>query len=250
MTRTTRWREAAVIVLICGLWSGCGGPTNVNVNGPSGAFFQLEVRPSQLKLETDETDLLEVNVGVATSLKFSFVSSDPKVVQVSSSDNTGDIGAKAFVKGLTAGTATITVTFDGDRVTPAMSAIVPVTVVVAKTRFNGTWVGDVSLTGGSCQGTNPSYKETIEIKVAKDGTGSLTATDTPGFVRAYAIVIPDRLTFTARGTFTYFGTAVPGEIDVTITNVTANFNDQHVTYQERTAYNGCSNTFVGTLTKQ
>jgi hypothetical protein len=78
------------------------------------------------------------------------------------------------------------------------------------------WTGSVSFQG-ACQGSLPTYGETLHIAVNNAGAGTLTAVDTPGFNRQYSITIPSApaaTAFTSTGTFAYNNgfttTPVPG----------------------------------------
>ena len=177
-----------------------------------------------------------------------FTSSNPAVATVS-----GDSSPNRTVTAMANGSATIHITLD----TVTDTADVPVTVNAAApalNAYNGLWKGDVNLksstlrslafTPQSCAGSLNSYGESLTINVNASGAGTATVTDTPGFDRAYQVTIPSSLSFTGGGTFPFFGAPIPGQLSVTISNLT------QLTFQETTTYGSCSNTYGGQLTKQ
>ena len=161
-------------------------------------------------------------------------------------DDSNFLGSEFDVLAVNYGTATLHIGASDWIGNPPheLSADIPITVWP-----NGTWKGSVQFLG-ACLGSDPAYGETVQIAVNDAGVGTLTATDTPGFVRQYAITIPSSpaaLTFESAGVFLYNNgitvTSVPGRISVTL-------KDNEVDYRETTGWGNCSNLYAGSLSKQ
>ena len=174
-----------------------------------------------------------------------FTSTNPSVATVSGG------GPNPTVTAVGNGSAVIHITLD----TVVDTADVTVTVnapTVSPTAYNGRWKGDALISPLSlpifrplaCAGSDQKYGETMTINVDASGSGTATITDSPGFDRAYNVTIPQTLTFSGSGTFSFLGAAVPAKLSATLNSVA------QLTFTETTTWGSCSNTYGGTLTKQ
>jgi hypothetical protein len=112
----------------------------------------------------------------------------------------------------------------------------------------GTWAGSVGLTSTSCSPPGQAaYNETLMVSVNSNGTGTMTAIDTPGFNRQYAVTFQDEwlrgtATATSTGAFSYNGLSVTGAVSLKLTSPAT------IDYTETTTY-PCSATYHGVLTR-
>jgi len=238
-TRCSVLMVVAVSLVVMGACAGGGGVAP----SPSGANDVYTVKPALVTLNAGQTAQLSVTrqrvqgqdvVNTDVTSTSTFTSSAPTVAAVS----TGGL-----VTAVAAGGATILIAVSNANVSAS------VTVTNDLTRFNGIWKGSISLAALSCAGSQADYGETLTINVNSSGVGTLTATDSPGFDRQYAVTIPSSASFTSQGVFSFGGQQVPGQIAVTIAAGTSN-GTTSLTYTETTNWGSCTNTYGGTLTKQ
>ena len=237
LARMIGWAALAAL----GLSSGCGN------NGPANPPTVIDAIPDFVNF-TDIGQQITVVTSENTSAPASvvlwiFTSSDTTVATVAPTGGAVPTQGYAAVTAVGVGHCAIHVELRFEGTSQGSEKLdVPVTVAVPSP-LNGTWTGDVSLQPDSCAGSTTSYGETVVVDVDSAGVGTLTVTDTPGFVRQYQITIPPGGEFTASGTFDFEGTHVPGQIVVSV------IDSHHLDFQETTHWGPCSNRYAGVLSR-